>query len=78
MPGPSFDWKYNALQKRFAWSLGTTGATQLDYMGLHILPDAATTDPNWHILKYTWDGSEVSRIQGPLVGSWDDRAALGW
>jgi len=78
MPGPRFNWEYDALQKLLEWSTGTTGASQVDFMGYHSSPTALTTEPDWLIFKYTWDGNECVRIQGPLVGAWDNRAVLGW
>lgn len=50
----------------------------LIYKGSHWLHDAATSDENWEVWKYTWDGSDLTRIEGPLTGAWDDRAALAW
>lgn len=48
------------------------------YKGAHFAHDAAIADNKWEIWKYTWDGSDLTRIEGPLVGAWDDRATLGW
>ena len=51
----------------------------LDYFGKHLQVTGATSDDQWHILKFTYDGSgNLTDIQGPLVGVWDDRATLGW
>ena len=51
----------------------------LIYRAANYFHDALTTDTNWEIWKYTWDISEnLTRIEGPLPGSWDDRAALNW
>jgi hypothetical protein len=78
MSGPRFNWEYDALQKVLEWSTGTTGASQVDYMGFHRLHDAPTSEPDWYIFKYTWAGNEPVRIQGPLTGAWDDHVTLGW
>ena len=51
----------------------------LIYKGLNTTHKALTSDTDWYILKYTWDGSgNPTRIEGPLVGSWDNRASLAW
>ena len=47
------------------------------YIGLHVTNGAATTDPNWKILKFTYSGANTTRIQ-TAYGTWDGRTALGW
>ena len=47
------------------------------YIGLHLTNGAATTDPNWKIIKFTYSGSDTTRIQ-TAYGAWDNRASLGW
>jgi len=51
---------------------------QVIYKGSHRKNTAATSDAAWTIVKYTWSGSDLIRIQGPILGAWDDRATLGW
>jgi len=49
------------------------------YSAVHKSPTAADSDGNWLVWKYTYDGnSKLSLIQGPIRGSWNDRASLGW
>lgn len=50
----------------------------LIYRGLHATHKAATSDTSWLIFKYTWSGEDLVRIEGPLSGSWDNRASLAW
>ena len=50
----------------------------LDYKGLHENNKANTDDGNWRIWKYTWSGDNPVLIEGPLSGSWDNRASLEW
>ena len=54
----------------------TTG--DLDYLGKNAQAGASTADEDWVIWKYNWSSSLPTRIQGPLTGSWDNRATLGW
>ena len=54
------------------------GSGDLDYKGIHFMHDAGGTDESWHIWKYSWSGGNLVRIEGPLVGTWTGRAALGW
>ena len=48
------------------------------YKGVHELHDAAVTAVDWEVWKYTWDTGNCVRIEGPLRGTWDGRAALSW
>lgn len=50
----------------------------LDYKGQNTTHKEATNAETWYIQKYTWMGDNVVRIEGPLVGAWDDRASLAW
>jgi YD repeat-containing protein len=51
----------------------------LIYRGVHEMHNIATTNADWEIWKYTNDTSgRVTRIEGPLRGSWDGRASLLW
>ena len=59
--------------KRFDYS-----GADLIYMGVNRDQNASSGDPNWHIWKLTWSGTSLGRIQGPIIGSWDNRASLGW
>jgi hypothetical protein len=53
-------------------------ANLLIYKGVHELHDVADTDLEWEIWKYTYSGTNCVRIEGPLRGSWNGRAALAW
>ena len=60
--------------QKFEWSSGN-----LIYIGMHRLHPASDTEPEWAIWKLTWDASSnLTRMEGPLEGTWDTRAALGW
>lgn len=60
--------------QRFDYTSG-----DLDYKGLSQIHKAATDIGDlWWIWKYTWSGANLVRIEGPLNGVWDSRAALGW
>ena len=61
------------LDTRFESSSG-----DLIYKGIHSTHKALTSDSNWMIWKYTWSGTDVTRIEGPLDGSWDGRGGLSW
>lgn len=49
---------------------------EIQYRGRHTSMNAATSDSNWFIEKYTWSGGDCTRIQ-MQVTSWDNRAS-GW
>jgi hypothetical protein len=59
--------------QRFDWTSG-----DLDYKGLNTDANAAESDADWYVWKFTWVDGNPTLIQGPLVGSWTDRAALSW
>jgi hypothetical protein len=46
-----------------------------DYVGLHLVNGAETSDANWKIYKFTYSGANVTRTQ-LAYGTWDGRAAL--
>ncbi len=46
-----------------------------NYVGLNKTNGAATTDTDWIIYKFTYSGSNVTRIQKAL-GAWDSRTGL--
>lgn len=52
--------------------------SKLIYKGVHRLHDAADTDAEWAIWKYTYTDANVVRIEGPLDGTWNGRASLPW
>lgn len=45
------------------------------YIGLHVTNGAATTDPGWKLYKFSYSGSNVTRIQ-LAYGAWDSRGGL--
>lgn len=58
--------------------LAYDGSGNIVYRGVNHSHDALSTDTNWEIWKYTWGSDGIDRIEGPLSGSWDGRAALAW
>ena len=62
------------LSKRFEWDTLFNPV----YRGCHRDFNASTGDTNWYIWKFTWSSATLEKIQGPLVGSWEGRAALPW
>ncbi|MFX0194527.1 MAG: hypothetical protein ACFFCW_00270 [Candidatus Hodarchaeota archaeon] len=61
-------------QKRFYYD----GSNNIEYLCFHYIGDAPTTDSNWSIWKITYTGSNITLIEGPLLGICDNRATLGW
>lgn len=54
------------------------GSGNLIYWGEHLTHKAATSDGGWRIKKYTYGANGISRIEGPLIGDWDNRGSLAW
>ena len=48
------------------------------YRGINTTHKAATSATNWVIWKYTYVTSMLTKIEGPLVGTWDGKPALDW
>ena len=48
------------------------------YKGLNAFNGISDDDVSWRIYKYTWDGDDCTRIEGPIIGSWTGRASLNW
>lgn len=47
------------------------------YIGLNVTNGASANATDWKILKFTYSGSDVTRIQ-TAYGSWTGRAGLSW
>ena len=54
------------------------GSDGVDYICRHMDPDAATSDDGWYVWKFIYVSTNLDDIQGPLRGTADGRAALGW
>jgi len=59
--------------KRFDWDGGA-----LIYIAFNRAINASPSASTWKIWKLTWDGTSLIRTQGPIEGSYDNRASLGW
>ena len=44
------------------------------YIGLHVTNGAATSETDWKLLKFTYSGTAVTRVQ-TAYNSWDNRAS---
>jgi hypothetical protein len=60
--------------KRFDYA----GGSNIIYMGVNSVSNADAGASTWFIYKLTYSGSDVTRVQGPLEGSWSNRASLSW
>ena len=57
----------------------TYSGTNMTYKACNMRKGAATADTDWLIWKFTYDGSNnLTREQGPLIGSVDGQASLDW
>ena len=64
------------MDQRYEWQ-GTEPAL-LIFKGIHPTHKALTSDTHWFIWKFSYSGGNMVRQEGPLEGSWDNRAGLGW
>lgn len=48
------------------------------YMGYNLVHKAPTDAATWFVWKFSYTGSNLVRKEGPLEGSWDNRASLDW
>jgi len=60
--------------KRMDWDV----SGNLVYMGQNATAGVAEADTKWRISKLTWTSGNLTRIEGPLTGSWTGRAAILW
>lgn len=47
------------------------------YIGLNVTNAAPTSNNDWKIYKFTYSGSNITRIQSQ-TGIWDNRVTLTW
>jgi len=66
----------NAYWKDHKYAYDASG--NMVYMGTHYLHNADESDTAWEIKKYTYGTDGITRIEGPLQGSWTNRATLDW
>lgn len=64
----------NWKDQRFDYDI----SNKLIYRGVNIGHDAAVAGTDWFVWKFTYVGENVTRIEGPLVGSWTGRASIAW
>ena len=53
-------------------------AGDLIYKGFNTTHKALVSATTWYIWKLTWSGADCVRIEGPLVGAWDNNSGLSW
>ena len=61
-------------QKKFAYD----GDGNLIYIGCHSIGDTLTSDDNWAVWKFSYTDGNLTDIEGPITGIYDDRATLNW
>lgn len=61
-------------QKKFAYD----ASGNLEYIGFHYDGDATTANEEWAVWKFSYTGDDLTSIEGPLTGAWDNRATLAW
>lgn len=59
--------------QRFEYS-----GADLIYKGFNTTHKASVSATTWYIWKFTWVGADCTRIEGPLVGAWDNNSGLAW
>ena len=66
----NIQWKH----KKFDYT-----ANVLTYLGKTLIHKASTSEGElWWIFKVNWTGVDMTDVEGPLVGNWDDRTTLDW
>ena len=65
----------NGLWGRSLYYYGTDG---IEYICRHIEKGTASSAGGWYIWKYIYSSGNLEDVQGPLRGTADGRAALGW
>jgi hypothetical protein len=60
-------------QKKFDYT-----GSDLIYLGCNATSGEGTDVGTWVVWKFSYTGTDVTTIEGPLTGAWDDRATLDW
>jgi len=53
-------------------------SNNVTYMACNKVQNTATDVATWYIWKFTWSAGNCTMIEGPLVGTKDGQASLGW
>lgn len=65
-------------QNRESIRLAYNGDGDLEYLGVNTISGIDSSLPSWNISKLVNAGGDLSYIEGPIMGAWDDRATLDW
>jgi hypothetical protein len=53
------------------------GSNLILYKGYNLKTQALDSDPDWEIIKFTYDGTNIVKTQ-KATGTWTSRASLSW
>ena len=59
---------------RFAYDVDNN----LEYVGINTVNGIDETLLTWQILKLVYSGGNLSYVEGPITGAWDNRTLLDW
>ena len=58
--------------------LAYDASDNLEYLGINTIDGIDETLPTWLVSKLVYAGGNLSYKEGPIMGAWDNRAALAW
>ena len=65
---------YDLFSKRLAYD----GSSNLVYFAVNTINGIDESLPTWLISKLVYSGENLSYIEGPMMGAWDNRTLIDW
>ncbi len=66
--------KYDKRPVRFAYD----ASGNVEYIGVNTMDGIDGSILTWQVSKVVYDTGNIDYIEGPIMGEWDERAALPW
>ena len=55
-----------------------SGGANIIYIGRNAERESSDSDVTWAVWKLSYSGDNITSSEGPITGSWTDRADLDW
>ena len=65
---------YDLFSKRLAYD----DSSNLVYFAVNTIDGIDESLPTWLISKLVYSGGNLSYVEGPIMGAWDNRTLLDW
>lgn len=71
-------WDPSSKADRGSTRLAYDGSGDLEYYAINTIDGIDVILPTWQVFKLVRAEGNLSYVEGPLMGAWDNRASLGW